>query len=145
MAKSVKRGDAIMVLVYVPKSIAATTTQQEEASNTPTTSSSVSSFSTDNTPDIMKRICELDTYAQLQYWLDMAESNGMIKTWGKWRMMNNQEACYLVMVNADRQIVSVLSPVHDGCRTEVKTGAIMDSEKMKSFNNKCVPICVLVK
>ncbi len=144
--KSLKRGDeAIMAFVYVPRSIAAKITQQEGTISTPATCPSVSHSSTNNIPDIIKRVCELGTYAQLQYWLDMAESNGMIKIWGKWRMMNNREACYLVMVNANRQIVSVLSPVHDGCRTEVNTGVLMDSEKMKSFNNKCVPICVLVK
>lgn len=143
--KSVKRGEVVMALVYVSKSIVGKMPQQTVLVKPPVIIPPVEDSSVSDTPDIIKRVCEIDSYARLQYLLDMAESNGIVKAWGKWRMMNNHEACYLVMINADRQIVSVLSPVRKGCRTDMKSGMLMDSEKMKSFNNRCVAICVLVK
>lgn len=59
-------------------------------------------------------------------------------------MMGNSDDCYMIMVNMERLIVGVLSPLVNGQRKNVKTGAMMDSESMNVFAN-CVPFCVLIK
>ena len=149
--KSVNRGDAVMVLVYVAKTIVEkketmvfhpntsvnTNTNNNNTNTTPVLGEA-------NWPDIIKKVCNVSTFAQLQYLLDMAMDNNLIDSWGKYNSMLNQTECYLVMMNIDRQIVGVLSPVKNDARTDVKTGMVVDSEGMKSFKN-CAPICVRVK
>lgn len=149
---TVSRGDAVMVLVYVPKTII----KKDESANSnanvsppPTTSVSTTPSTTSSTvashwPDIIKKVCELDTFAQLQYLLNMAVDNNLVGEWGKFRSMTNPDACYLIMMNTDRQIVGVLAPVKNGVRINVKTGSGVDSEGMKTFAN-CAPICVRIK
>lgn len=149
--KSVNRGDAVMVLVYVAKTIVEkketmvfhpntsvnTNTNNNNTNTTPVLGEA-------NWPDIIKKVCNVSTFAQLQYLLDMAMDNNLIDSWGKYNSMPYQNECYLVMMNIDRQIVGVLSPVKNDARTDVKTGMVVDSEGMKSFKN-CAPICVRVK
>lgn len=149
--KSVNRGDAVMVLVYVAKTIVEkketmvfhpntsvnTNTNNNNTNTTPVLGEA-------NWPDIIKKVCNVSTFAQLQYLLDMAMDNNLIDSCGKYNSMPYQNECYLVMMNIDRQIVGVLSPVKNDARTDVKTGMVVDSEGMKSFKN-CAPICVRVK
>ena len=149
--KSVNRGDAVMVLVYVAKTIVEkketmvfhpntsvnTNTNNNNTNTTPVLGEA-------NWPDIIKKVCNVSTFAQLQYLLDMAMDNNLIDSWGKYNSMPYQNECYLVMMNIDRQIVGVLSPVKNDARTDVKTGMVVDSDGMKSFKN-CAPICVRVK
>ena len=149
--KSVNRGDAVMVLVYVAKTIVEkketmvfhpntsvnTNTNNNNTNTTPVLGEA-------NWPDIIKKVCNVSTFAQLQYLLDMAMDNNLIDSWGKYNSMPYQNECYLVMMNIDRQIVGVLSPVKNDARTDVKTGMVVDSEGMKSFKN-CAPICVRIK
>lgn len=149
--KSVNRGDAVMVLVYVAKTIVekkeAVTLHPNTSVNTNTTNNNTNSIpvlGSANWPDIIKKVCGVSTFAQLMYLLDMAMDNNLIDSWGKYKSMPNQTECYLVMMNVDRQIVAVLSPVKNDARTDVKTGMVVDSEGMKSFD-KCAPICVRVK
>ncbi len=146
--KSVSRGDAVMVLVYIPKTVV----QNNDASvtnpvitNPVVTNPSITYSGTTNWPDVINKVCEVDTFTRLQFLLDKAVDNQQIHSWGKYNNMPNQNACYLIMMNMDRQIVGVLSPVNSsGTRTNVKTGAMVDSEGMKSFTN-CAPICVRIK
>ena len=149
--KSVNRGDAVMVLVYVAK----TSVEKKETMvfhpntsvNTNTNNNNTNTtpvLGEANWPDIIKKVCNVSTFAQLQYLLDMAMDNNLIDSWGKYNSMLNQTECYLVMMNIDRQIVGVLSPVKNDARTDVKTGMVVDSEGMKSFKN-CAPICVRIK
>lgn len=116
--KSVNRGDAVMVLVYVAKTIVEkketmvfhpntsvnTNTNNNNTNTTPVLGEA-------NWPDIIKKVCNVSTFAQLQYLLDMAMDNNLIDSWGKYNSMPYQNECYLVMMNIDRQIVGVLSPV----------------------------------
>ena len=149
--KSVNRGDAIMVLVYVAKTIVekkeTMTFHPNTSVNTNTNNNNTNTtpvLGSANWPDIIKKVCDVSSFVQLQYLLDMAMDNNLIDSWGKFNSMLNQNECYLVMMNVDRQIVGVLSPVKNGARTDVKTGMVVDSEGMKSFKN-CAPICVRVK
>ena len=147
--KSVNRGDAIMVLVYVAKTIVekkeTMTFHPNTSVNTNTNNNNTNTvLGSANWPDIIKKVCDVSSFVQLQYLLDMAMDNNLIDSWGKFNSMLNQTECYLVMMNVDRQIVGVLSPVKNGARTDVKTGMVVDSEGMKTFKN-CAPICVRVK
>lgn len=148
LSKSIKRGDAIMAMVYVPKDIVKV---HDTVTFTPNNHVAGASAQTNNlantpvdVPDIIKQICNIDTYASMQYLLNLAEDNGLIDSWGKQRLMSNPDDCYMIMVNIDRQIKGVLSPMMNGQRKNVKTGAMMDSESMNVFAN-CVPFCVLIK
>lgn len=154
LSKSIKRGDAIMAMVYVPKDIVKAngtmtftpTTPASEVNITATLANSHTSTTNvqEGIPDIIKQISNVDTYASMQYLLNLAEDNGLIDSWGKKRMMGNSDDCYMIMVNMERLIVGVLSPLVNGQRKNVKTGAMMDSESMNVFAN-CVPFCVLIK
>ena len=109
--KSVNRGDAVMVLVYVAKTIVEkketmvfhpntsvnTNTNNNNTNTTPVLGEA-------NWPDIIKKVCNVSTFAQLQYLLDMAMDNNLIDSWGKYNSMPYQNECYLVMMNIDRQI-----------------------------------------
>ena len=145
--KSVNRGDAVMVLVYVAKTIVGKKETMTFHPNTNTNNNNTNTtpvLGSANWPDIIKKVCNVSSFAQLQYLLDMAMDNKLIDSWGKYKSMLNQTECYLVMMNVDRLIVGVLSPVKNDARTDVKTGMVVDSEGMKSFKN-CAPICVRVK
>lgn len=145
--KSVNRGDAVMVLVYVAKTIVEKKETMTFHPNTNTNNNNTNTtpvLGSANWPDIIKTVCNVSSFAQLQYLLDMAMDNKLIDSWGKYKSMLNQTECYLVMMNVDRLIVGVLSPVKNDARTDVKTGMVVDSEGMKSFKN-CAPICVRVK
>lgn len=145
--KSVNRGDAVMVLVYVAKTIVEKKETMTFHPNTNTNNNNTNTtpvLGSANWPDIIKKVCNVSSFAQLQYLLDMAMDNKLIDSWGKYKSMLNQTECYLVMMNVDRLIVGVLSPVTNDARTDVKTGMVVDSEGMKSFKN-CAPICVRVK
>lgn len=145
--KSVNRGDAVMVLVYVAKTIVEKKETMTFHPNTNTNNNNTNTtpvLGSANWPDIIKKVCNVNSFAQLQYLLDMAMDNKLIDSWGKYKSMLNQTECYLVMMNVDRLIVGVLSPVKNDARTDVKTGMVVDSEGMKSFKN-CAPICVRVK
>lgn len=145
--KSVNRGDAVMVLVYVAKTIVEKKETMTFHPNTNTNNNNTNTtpvLGSANWPDIIKKVCNVSSFAQLQYLLDMAMDNKLIDSWGKYKSMLNQTECYLVMMNIDRLIVGVLSPVKNDARTDVKTGMVVDSEGMKSFKN-CAPICVRVK
>ena len=145
--KSVNRGDAVMVLVYVAKTIVEKKETMTFHPNTNTNNNNTNTtpvLGSANWPDIIKKVCNVSSFAQLQYLLDMAMDNKLIDSWGKYKSMLNQTECYLVMMNVDRLIVGVLSPVKNDARTDVKTGMVVDSEGMKSFKN-CAPICVRVK
>lgn len=148
LSKSIKRGDAIMAMVYVPKDIVKV---HDTVTFTPNNHVAGASAQTNNlantpvdVPDIIKQICNIDTYASMQYLLNLAEDNGLIDSWGKQRLMSNPDDCYMIMVNMERLIKGVLSPMMNGQRKNVKTGAMMDSESMNVFAN-CVPFCVLIK
>lgn len=148
LSKSIKRGDAIMAMVYVPKDIVKV---HDTVTFTPNNHVAGASAQTNNlantpvdVPDIIKQICNIDTYASMQYLLNLAEDNGLIDSWGKQRLMSNPDDCYMIMVNIDRQIKGVLSPMMNGQRKNVKTGDMMNSESMNIFAN-CVPFCVLIK
>lgn len=148
LSKSIKRGDAVMVLVYVAKDIVngkktAITFTPNVNVMAPVANDSTITSNID-IPNVIKQICEVDTYASVQYLLDKAMDNGLVEDWGKCRTMAKSEVCYLLMVNIDRQIIGVLSPKRNGARLNVRTGAVMDAERMNTFTN-CVPICVLVK
>lgn len=138
LCKSIKRGNNVLVLSYVTKDIVNGTTAVEEVQT------ANEKVTTTDTPDIIKRICDIGSFASMQYLLDKARENGLIEAWGKYRMMSDTGRCYLVMVNADRHIVGVLSPVRNGVRTNVMTGNVIDAAGMNSFTN-CAPMCVLVK
>ena len=145
--KSVNRGDAVMVLVYVAKTIVEKKETMTFHPNTNTNNNNTNTtpvLGSANWPDIIKKVCNVSSFAQLQYLLDMAMDNKLIDSWGKYKSMLYQTECYLVMMNVDRLIVGVLSPVKNDARTDVKTGMVVDSEGMKSFKN-CAPICVRVK
>lgn len=145
--KSVNRGDAVMVLVYVAKTIVEKKETMTFHPNTNTNNNNTNTtpvLGSANWPDIIKKVCNVSSFAQLQYLLDMAMDNKLIDSWGKYKSMLNQTECYLVMMNVDRLIVGVLSPVKNDARTDVKTGMVVDSEGMKSFKN-CAPICVRVR
>ena len=145
--KSVNRGDAVMVLVYVAKTIVEKKETMTFHPNTNTNNNNTNTtpvLGSANWPDIIKKVCNVSSFAQFQYLLDMAMDNKLIDSWGKYKSMLNQTECYLVMMNVDRLIVGVLSPVKNDARTDVKTGMVVDSEGMKSFKN-CAPICVRVK
>lgn len=145
--KSVNRGDAVMVLVYVAKTIVEKKETMTFHPNTNTNNNNTNTtpvLGSANWPDIIKKVCNVSSFAQLQYLLDMAMDNKLIDSWGKYKSMLNQTEYYLVMMNVDRLIVGVLSPVKNDARTDVKTGMVVDSEGMKSFKN-CAPICVRVK
>lgn len=145
--KSVNRGDAVMVLVYVAKTIVEKKETMTFHPNTNTNNNNTNTtpvLGSANWPDIIKKVCNVSSFAQLQYLLDMAMDNKLIDSWGKYKSMLNQTECYLVMMNVDRLIVGGLSPVKNDARTDVKTGMVVDSEGMKSFKN-CAPICVRVK
>ena len=148
LSKSVKRGEAVMILVYVPKDIVkvhdtVTFTPNNHAAGASAQTNNLSNTPID-VPDIIKQICNIDTYASMQYLLNLAEDNGLIDSWGKQRLMSNPDDCYMIMVNIDRQIKGVLSPMMNGQRKNVKTGDMMNSESMNIFAN-CVPFCVLIK
>lgn len=132
-SKSMRRGDEILVLAYVTKDIASSSPVMAKDDAAPL-----------NTPDIITRICGADAFAIMKYLLDKAVDNGVVKTWGKYRTFSNPDKCYLVMLNADRRIIGVLSPEHNGRRKNVKTGELIDREGMNTFA-QCVPFCVLVK
>ena len=119
LSKNVKRGESALVMVYVASGSSAL-------------------------PNIIKQINEIDTYASMQYLLEKAMDNGLVEDWGKLRTMSDPNACYLIMLNIDRQIVGVLSPMQNGARINVKTGAVMDTESMNKFTN-CIPIGILLK
>ena len=142
--KSVNRGDAVMVLVYVAKTIVEKKEAMTFHPNTSVNTNTTPVLGSANWPDIIKKVCNVSTFVQLQYLLDMAMDNNLIDSWGKYNSMLNQTECYLVMMNVDRQIVGILSPVKNDARTDVKTGMVVDSEGMTSFKN-CAPICVRVK
>ena len=146
--KSIKRGDNILMMVYVTKDIVdgkKPTIVFTPNNNAVTTIPHVSSATVSlNMPNIIKQIENIDTYASLQYLLDKAKDNGEVEDWGKYRTVTNPDDCYLIMINTDRQIVGVLSPNKNGVRTNMKTGKTMDSENMKTFIN-CAPICILIK
>ena len=149
--KSVNRGDAVMVLVYVAKTIVekkeTMTFHPNTSVNTNTNNNNTNTtpvLGEANWPDIIKKVCNVSTFAQLQYLLDMAMDNNLIDSWGKYNSIPYQNECYLVMMNIDRQIVGVLSPVKNDARTDVKTGMVVDSEGIASFKS-CAPICVRVK
>lgn len=148
LSKCVKRGDVVLTMVYVAKEVIngkKPTITFTPNNNTITTIPHVSSVIAGlDVPNIIKQIKEIDTYASLQYLLNKAMDNGLIDNWGKYRTVSNPDVCYLVMINADRQIVGVLSPNRNGVRTNLKTSMVMDSESMKMFTN-CAPICVLIK
>lgn len=151
LQKSVNLGDAVMVLVYVAKTIVgkkeAMAFHPNISVNANTNNNNINTtpvLVSANWPDIIKKVCDVSTFVQLQYLLDMALDNNLIDSWGKYNSMSNQTECYLVMMNVDRQIVGVLSPVRNDARIDVKTGMVVDSEGMNSFKN-CAPICVRVK
>lgn len=132
-SKSVRRGDEILVLAYVTKDIASASPVMAKDDAAP-----------QNTPDIITRICGADAFAIMKYLLDKAVDNGVVETWGKYRTFSNPDKCYLVMLNADRRIICVLSPEHNGTRKNIKTGKLIDREGMNTFA-QCVPFCVLIK
>lgn len=151
LQKSVNLGDAVMVLVYVDKTIVgkkeAMVFHPNISVNANTNNNNINTtpvLVSANWPDIIKKVCDVSTFVQLQYLLDMALDNNLIDSWGKYNSMSNQTECYLVMMNVNRQIVGVLSPVRNDVRMDVKTGMVVDSEGMNSFKN-CAPICVRVK
>ena len=148
LSKSVKRGEAVMILVYVPKDIVKVHDTVTFTPNNHVAEANAQTNNLENTPvdvpDIIKQICNVDTYASMQYLLNLAENNGLIDSWGKLRLMSNPNDCYMIMVNVDRQIKGVLSPMMNGQRKNVKTGDMMNSESMNIFAN-CVPFCVLIK
>lgn len=147
-SKSIKRGNAILVMVYVDKGIVngkdAKFTFIPNSNTSMNTSQMPSGTNISGYPDVIQRICNIETYAGMQYFLDKAMDNAQIANWGKYRTMANPDACYLVMVNADRQVVGVLSPKRNGARVNLKTNAVLDAKSMNTFTN-CVPICVLTK
>lgn len=145
LSKNVKRGESALVMVYVAKDIVNKSTMKFTPNSSSEITASVSHTSGSSAlPNIIKQINELDTYASMQYLLEKAMDNGLVEDWGKLRTMSDPNACYLIMLNIDRQIVGVLSPMQNGARINVKTGAVMDTESMNKFTN-CIPIGILLK
>lgn len=160
-SKTMRRGEATLVMVYVPRSIvngsAATATStarvqqpQETPPAPPKTPLAASTPQPSNVasradvPNIISRLCGVDSYASMQFLLGKAQDNGMVEFWGKYRTASNPDACYLVAVDVERHVVGVLSPKHGGERTNLKTGAAVDTDGMNAFAN-CVLFCVFVK
>lgn len=162
-----QRGDKMLVLLYVPKSIVtamsgqsastanvinpASSTQApiasaqvSQPSNESLNISSYSSSTHAEVPDIIKRIGTIETYTGLDAVLNMAQSNGSVIEYGKYKSINKPDDCYLVMVNREMNVVGILSPKHNGKRTNIKDGSDVDSEGMRNFMN-CMPICVRTK
>lgn len=155
--KSMKmqRGDKQFVLLYVLRSIVNSTQSAPAAQpaqsmvNEPTTQDDKKvvfhpNVSISSQPDIIQRICTLESFSGLEAVLDFAQNTGNIVEYGKYKSISNPDACYLVMVNRDRAIVAVLSPKTGGIRTNLKNGTEVNSEGMKNFMY-CVPICVRTK
>ena len=155
-SKTMQRGEAMLVMVYVPRSIvngstataASTVRAQQPASpkaplaETAPQLSNVASMA--DVPDIISRLCGVDSYASMQFLLEKAQDNDMVEFWGKYRTASNPDTCYLVAVDINRHVVGVLSPKHGGERTNLKTGTAVGTDGMNAFAN-CVLFCVLVK
>lgn len=150
--KSVNRGDAVMVLVYVAKTIVEkketmvfhpSTSVNTNTNNNNTNTTPV--LGADNWPDIIKKVGSVSTFAQLQYLLDMAMDNNLIDSWGKYNSMSDHDKCYIVWMNVDRQIVGILSPVINGSRKDIRTGVAVDQENINHTFTNCAPICVRIK
>lgn len=156
LSKSMQRGNATLVMVYVPRGIvngstvttASTVLTQQPQAIPPAPMASAPQHSNiasqADMPNIISRLCGVDSYVSMQFLLDKALDNGMVESWGKYRTAGNPDACYLVAVDIERRIVGVLSPKHNGIRTNIKTGAALDTSGMSVFAN-CVLFCVCVK
>lgn len=154
------RGQDVMVFVYVEKARLSLMQDSEVSSGSAPTASaqpspSVSNPSTASTqpsaaqspstaasgalPDVVARLLNAESFTSAHWILDNACNAGEIAAYGTPRTMSHTDGCYILVVDADRRVVTVLSPKTGGRRTNLRNGSVADMAGYKG----CSAICFL--
>lgn len=156
----IQRGGDVMAFVYVERSRVAVmqgggsdggapTSHNESATVRPSVpessaaqpSPSVSSApkaAVGGLPDVIGKLVAAQTFMTAQWLLDNAMNAGEISGYGTPQSMGDVSGCYIVVVNDDKDVVTVLSPKKDGARIDLRSGSVADMGQYKG----CAPVCV---
>ena len=75
-----------------------------------------------------------------QWILDNARNTGEVSAYGSPRTMSPVDACYILVVSADKEVIAVLSPKAGGRRTNLRTGSVADMAGFKGCSAVCVRV-----
>ena len=136
----IKRGDMIMIFVYVKKKAT-----KEFKKPAPTTNSKETfenyTPNTEKPSSVIDQLLESQTYTAVETVLKHAQYDNPAIKYGKPKDMTNTDDCYLIMIDQEWNVAGIVSPKTDIGRKDMKTNQVVSSKDYP----KCAVICLKIK
>ena len=136
----IKRGDMIMIFVYVKKKAT-----KEFKKPAPTTNSKETfenyTPNTEKPSSVIDQLLESQTYTAVETVLKHAQYDNPAIKYGKPKDMTNTDDCYLIMIDQEWNVAGIISPKMDSGRKDMKTNQVVSSKDYP----KCAVICLKIK
>lgn len=91
-------------------------------------------------PSIIDRLLHTDTYTNADWLLNNAKNKGQITSFAKYKQMDKPDICYLLIINKEMKIVTILSPITNDTRKDVRNGEMADFKQYMD----CAVICIKI-
>lgn len=140
----IKRGDMIMVFVYIAKDMAHKKSQpvapEKQESNTaekPVNYTPLTAIQ----PDLIEKLMKSQTFTSVETILQQAQNDNPTLKYGKPKDMDNPDDCYLIMIDRDWNVAGIISPKTAQGRMDLKKNSGVRSQDYSG----CAVICVKLK
>lgn len=73
-------------------------------------------------PEVIRRVSRAESFTMADMLLSNAKSTGRITDYTKYRLMDDPDACYILILDKEMKVVTVLTPKQENGRQDVHTG-----------------------
>lgn len=91
-------------------------------------------------PEVIRRVSRAESFTMADMVLSNAKSTGRISEYTKYRLMDDPDACYLLILDKEMKVVTVLTPKEEKGRQDVHTGEIVDLSHYSGYAAICIKI-----
>lgn len=89
-------------------------------------------------PEVIRRVSRAESFTIADMVLSNAKSTGRITDYTKYRLMDNPDACYLLILDKEMKVVTILTPKAGEGRQDVHTGEIVDLSHYSGYAAICI-------
>lgn len=89
-------------------------------------------------PEVIRRVSRAESFTIADMVLSNAKSTGRITDYTKYRLMDDPDACYLLILDKEMKVVTILTPKAGEGRQDVHTGEIVDLSHYSGYAAICI-------
>lgn len=89
-------------------------------------------------PEVIRRVSRAESFTIADMLLSNAKSTGRIADYTKYRLMDDPDACYILILDKEMKVVTVLTPKAGEGRQDVHTGEVVDLSHYSGHAAICI-------